>query len=150
MKNLRNSFLICFLVLIHVGVNGQPCEKVISTNPDNPVNVPFSTVSPNKTNPWLNIFDISAAQNGNPPVAKDIKLNNEVSWQIPYWDQNLPLDMKNPYTTSGTVQDRYRYLRRSNIPFLVNDFHWEDGWELLYLLQQQKEIEVLKEKIEQN
>ncbi len=109
------------------------CTKDISTNPFAPYNNEFSQTYGSLTNPWINSnFNIGALSGvGN---AMQIPINTALS----DWDQGVPSAMINPYSTSGTAHSRYSYLypRDTNdvlIPFSLRDYHWEDGWELLYL-----------------
>lgn len=107
------------------------CEKDISTNPMAPYN--DHSFPGNKYNPWINSdFDMGALNLG---AVKLIELNKQLTWSSDFISVADTADffMMNPYTSEGTPPARYKYLHPNNVPFVLRDYQWEDGWELLWL-----------------
>lgn len=105
------------------------CIRGISTNPQNPVNPEFNHLLNGNTtiNPWLNTFDWGKTDNlGFVPI--DLEPNG--GWQIPDFTGTL-FSMKSPYFNGGS--GHYPYLYEPVSDYQARDFHWEDGWELLWL-----------------
>ena len=112
------------------------CVKHISTNPENPLNNELQLFwenndLPYSVNPYLNntnLFQYNAGVG-----FYNINLNSNVNWQMSNYQNNPSnLNMINPY--SNDMGDNYMYLRRPiNGNFVDRDFHWEDGWEMLWL-----------------
>ncbi|MCR9153252.1 MAG: T9SS type A sorting domain-containing protein [Bacteroidetes bacterium] len=78
-------------------------------------------------NPWLNAFDWSKR---NAVGFSPISLSPNVSWLIQDFTGNA-YRMSSPYQ-SGGAPGAY-YLNEPITNFKASDFHWEDGWELLWL-----------------
>lgn len=105
------------------------CVRGISTNPANPVNTEFDHLLNGSTtiNPWLNTFDWGETDNlGFVPIA----LEPNGGWLIPDFT-GVVFTMKNPFLDGGSGHYNYLYEPSSN--YHARDFHWEDGWELLWL-----------------
>ncbi|MCA1761885.1 MAG: hypothetical protein LC664_02620 [Flavobacteriales bacterium] len=128
MKNIHNAIFTLIFVALNVSTVAQDdCEKDISTNPDQPFNNhPFPL---NTYNPWINSdFDIGRLNSiGN---VEDIPINEALNWGL----NTTNFAFNNPYTSSGTTSTdgRYNYLHPGGVDFPLRDYHWEDGWELLY------------------
>lgn len=104
---------------------GQVCINGVSTNPLNPVNLDPDFPDPN--NLWLNSFDFGE-HNGS--SFNDILLNPQGGWAIPDFTAPAQFQMFSPFTSAGVPSAPH--LSQPS-PFQNRDFHWEDGWELLYL-----------------
>lgn len=126
MKKLA-SILVLLLIAIN-SLNSQ-CIRGVSTNPSNSAS-PYldSNLQGNlSVNPWLNSFDWSAH---NAVGFSPITLSPNGAWLIPDYTGNT-YTMSSPYQ-SGKVPGAY-YLSEPVTNFKARDFHWEDGWELLWL-----------------
>lgn len=105
------------------------CVRGISTNPANPVNTEFDHLlnGSSTINPWLNTFDWGETDIlGFVPI--DLEPNG--GWQIPDFTGVL-FKMKSPFLDGGS--GHYTYLYEPSSDYHARDFHWEDGWELLWL-----------------
>lgn len=125
MKKIFISILLTSSLLVAYSQTCDDCpdDKGISTNPDNPENCEVEDQYPTLTNQFLNTFNIGANSNN---VFNTISLNANAGWQIPdFANPSAPFLMKSPFNQnyltlpSGTVDD--------------HDFHWADGWELMYM-----------------
>lgn len=103
----------------------QECVNGISTNPDNPSSpYPFNVGT---NNLWLNQFNIGTS---NASGYNDIRLNPNAGWLVPdYTTENFT--MMNPFIIGATPSAPY--LAQPVTGFPNQDWHWEDGWELLWL-----------------
>lgn len=124
----KSLIIICFFVLVIVPIYGQNCHNDISTNPQNPINNQLNNLFPGKINPWTNSFDFGAYQGS---TFDPIYLNPTAGWQIAGWTNLNQIPMSSPFTLGGAVGGQYLVVPTN--PFQNRDFHWEDGWELLYL-----------------
>jgi hypothetical protein len=107
---------------------GQVCsdcyeDNGISTNPNAPENCQIELRWPTSsfTNQFKNTFDW--AKNSNDQF-HTIKLNDKAGWQVPHLTDG-PFDMFSPFT-----QD---YLEDNSSSVDEHDWHWEDGWELMWM-----------------
>lgn len=129
-KNKMKGNYYYFGLLLGLWVNTQAqCIRGISTNPQNPVNSEFNHLLNSTTtiNPWLNTFDWGSSDNlGFLPIV----LEPNGGWQIPDFTGTL-FTMKNPFFDGGSAH--YPYLYEPVSDYQARDFHWEDGWELLWL-----------------
>jgi hypothetical protein len=75
----------------------------------------------------LNSFDFGA---NNGLSFSDIFLNPNAGWAIPDFTSPAQFQMLNPFTSGGALGASH--LSQA-IPFTNRDFHWEDGWVLLWL-----------------
>lgn len=126
--NAKISTVGFVLIMFFQNSQAQNCVRGISTNPQNPVNHELDALYPGKTNPWVNYFDFGAYQNA---TFDPIYLNPTAGWQVDDWTNLTQIPMNSPYTLGGAAGGSY--LVTPAIPFQNRDFHWEDGWELLYL-----------------
>jgi len=145
MKSIKKILTaLCFIALsIQLTAQGD-CEKDISTNPIAPFNTHSfpdiedpNSPDPNNPNylptynPWINSdFDIGELDGSSVPM---MPLNNQISWQISDFVFGTTFEMINPYQPSGTPNNRYNYLHPTGLDFENRDYHWEDGWEVLYI-----------------
>lgn len=58
-------------------------------------------------------------------------INPGAGWQVPDWTSNITFQMSSPFTAGGAAGGSY--LTVPQTPFHARDFHWENGWELLWL-----------------
>lgn len=129
MKKIYLWITLVFMGAILGEVSAQ-CVHGISTVPLNPVNNQFDPIFPGKTNVFLNSFDWG----GMDGIFDEVPLNGSVGWEnitIPgenYLLNNL-FDDANAVTGSNYDMLLQPYGTGAN----ERDFHWEDGWELLYL-----------------
>ena len=128
MKEFRQGLLLfivcsCWSLSLHP----QNCDYDISTKPDAPVNTQMSTLYPTRDNQFLNSFDFGEIQ---VQTLKPISLNPSAGWSVPNWTNPPIFQMRNPFEDGGTAGGGYLQTP-SNI--FQRDFHWEDGWELLWL-----------------
>lgn len=113
-----------------LGEVSAQCVHNISTHPLYPVNNQFDPIFPGKTNVFLNTFDWGGIDG----IFDEVPLNGSVGWEnitIPgenYLLNNL-FDDANAVTGSNYDMLLQPYGAGAN----ERDFHWEDGWELLYL-----------------
>lgn len=123
---------IYYYLVLYLGfcfsINAQ-CVRGISTNPANPVNSELShLLNANTTiNPWLNTFDWGETNGaGFTPIV----LEPNAGWMVPDFIGGI-FTMVSPYQSGGS--GHYEYLFEPVKDFQARDFHWEDGWELLWL-----------------
>lgn len=132
LSNLRQinffiSAILFFCILItDLHVFGQTCTNNSSTNPDLPNNDDplFDTWE----NLWLNSFDVGK---NNGASFSLITLNPSAGWTDSGLNDVDTLKMFNPFSV-GAVPNATHLSNPFN-NFTKRDFHWEDGWELLYL-----------------
>ncbi len=86
----------------------------------------MSTLFPSFENQFLNTFNFGEIQNS---TLKPISLNPQAGWSVPDWTNPPIFQMRNPFEDGGTAGGGYLQTP-DNIS--ERDFHWEDGWELLY------------------
>ena len=117
--------LLVLLLLTHF-LWGQTCLNNSSTNPLNPSNE--DELFNNYSNPWLNSFDIGK---NNGLSFRLIKLNPTAGWDDSGLSTSDTLKMFNPFDIGASPNALY--LSTPADSMLNRDWHWEDGWELLYL-----------------
>jgi hypothetical protein len=107
----------------------NPCQncygdKGISTNPANPQNCEMSEAYPaGRVNPFLNTWNWGAHQNG---AFSAIPLNPSAGWQVPdFYNPAAQVLMQSPFY-QGFLQ------KPGGTPITDFDYHWTDGWELLW------------------
>lgn len=106
------------------------CIKNISTNPDNPLNEEFLPLindwfpnnGPHTNNSFLNTFDWRWPNN--------IEVDLGMPWSHPLNNFSGIYNMNNPFSIN--MGSDFAYLQQPENPEL-RDFHWEDGWELLWM-----------------
>jgi hypothetical protein len=103
----------------------QDCVRNISTNPSNPKNTEFDNFFSGKTNPWLNAYKLADYNWG--AGLKSVALNLDAGWQLP-WYTGGQLRMSHPYESSEAS-----YLRPLGTSVQDYDFHWQEGWEILWV-----------------
>jgi len=105
------------------------CIRGISTNPQNPVNSELNQLLSGGTtvNPWVNTFDWGKT---NGAGFSPIVLEPNAGWQVPDFIGGL-FTMVSPYESGGS--GHYEYLFEPVNDYQARDYHWEDGWELLWL-----------------
>lgn len=126
---------ICLLIFL-IGLESicvvlqAQCVHNISTNPINPVNNQFDNIYPGKTNVFRSTFDWGGIDG----IFDEVPLNGSAGWSnvtIPgdnYYLNNL-FDDANAVT--GSNYDML--LQPEGYAVIERDYHWEDGWELLYI-----------------
>jgi len=117
---------LIILIAILGKINGmaQNCVQEIRTKPDNPVNGQMEALYPSIINPWKNTFNVGAYINQS---FSPIYLNPQ-GWAIPFL-LGTQYNMTNPFDGSNG----YAYLSLPGQNPGEKDFHWEDGWELMWL-----------------
>ncbi len=124
-KMKTSIYLIIFFTIVCNYSSFAQCVNGISTNYNNPINNNFN---PSKENPFLNSFNVGQNYGlGFYPI----DINDYAGWQINGWIQGSNIQMDNPFA-NGSVQGRPE-LYPSGVDLTERDFHWEDGWELLWL-----------------
>ncbi|PCJ62786.1 MAG: hypothetical protein COA58_16620 [Bacteroidetes bacterium] len=123
--------IIQIIAVLAFNISYSQCEdcneiRDISTNPDDPKNCEIDAWQPNANNPLLNTaFDWAANAGG---AFDAISLNSNAGWD------NTPGSgfysvgsflMQSPFS--------YGYLFDPNKTLNEHDWHWEDGWELMFL-----------------
>ncbi len=130
MKNLTLFPLSLLFIVSQVSLYGQ-CVKGISTEPEKGVNEEFLPLM----NDWYP---------ANGPYTVNSFENTHINW---YWPNNIVIDLNanwsHPITSSGSgtfpminpfssaMPSAFSYLRNPTNPEW-RDYHWEDGWELLW------------------
>lgn len=137
MKNL-----ITFLIFT-LGVSSlySQCVREISTNPNNPYNLEWEGWYPTGT--FAGSF-INTGFSWYPNAS--ILIPRSQLWNTTFQDPNAgDLIMEWPYATDNGQHSHYLYRRIDpstldyeepighDTPIELRDYHWEDGWELLYL-----------------
>lgn len=130
---MKIKLIILTIILFSSIENFAQCVRGISTNPEDPSN-PFmegfmaGLPQPQpQINPWLNTFDWGST---NSVGFNPIPLAPNGGWQVPDYTGTL-FTMESPYHAGGSAN--YSYLAQPVNDFKERDFHWEDGWELLWL-----------------
>ncbi len=121
MKQIIKKILILTALVNSIPLRGQNCVQDISTNPSNAKNKQMESIFPGYTNPWKNTFNIGqySLQTFAP-----VYLNQNAGWAgISSYLMTNPFDGSNGY----------EYLSKPGQLPGVKDFHWEDGWELMWL-----------------
>ena len=118
--------LLAFHNLLGQSSNCQNCygDKGISTNPANPQNCELTEAyAPGLVNPFLNTWIWAANSNGAFTV---IPLNPLAGWQVPdFYNVAAPLNMQSPFYQGFLAKP-------AGTPIADFDFHWQDGWELIW------------------
>ncbi|MCC5916341.1 MAG: hypothetical protein JJU02_03340 [Cryomorphaceae bacterium] len=133
---MRNLYVLLLFTFFAKCVLHAQCEKEISTDPDNPVNNEFLLLK----NTWYS---------ANAPYTVNSYLNTTINWKggsnilldlRPGWINplfpayNPPsstqelFEMRSPFSTSHAAS----HLNPVSLDESYRDFHWEDGWELLW------------------
>ena len=129
MKKIYLWITIVFMGAL-LGEASAQCVHNVSTHPLYPVNDQFDPIFPGKTNVFLNSFDWG----GMDGIFDEVPLNGSVGWE------NITIPGEN-YLLNNLFDDA-NAVTGSNYDMLLQpygagaderDFHWEDGWELLYL-----------------
>jgi hypothetical protein len=122
MKNL--IITIAVLCTTYASI-AQNCVRGISTNINDPINDDFSGT--NLLNPWLNTsFDIAPLDLNGFGFAP-LDMNFTAGWSVPdYVSGNLLMNSPFDDGVPGRVD-------LNQAPFEQRDFHWENGWELLWV-----------------
>ncbi len=117
-------YLMLNFCILGQGPTYSNCVKQITSNPNNNnSNNEFSNLFPGKINPFINQFNWGSYTGSS---FNSIQLNPNSGFSLSNYS------MHSPY--SSTMPSEYYYLRNgsSNGPNGV-DWHWEDGWELMWL-----------------
>jgi hypothetical protein len=131
MKNLYTILLLPSLLLLGLSLQAQPysCVRNISTNPYNPHNTEWAQMYPNDPGSFINNSSLGGFNwywIGGPPLIDIDNLNQ--TWTLPpdfpnRVNMNWPFDISNGldylFDVPGNEYDR--------------DYHWEDGWEVLWM-----------------
>jgi hypothetical protein len=125
---MKKTIITLIYLTYTLSVIGQVCsdcyeDNGISTNPNDPENCQIELRWPTSsfTNQFKNTFDW--AKNSNDQF-HTIPLNDQAGWQVPDFTGG-PFAMFSPYT-----QD---YLKDNSLSVEEHDWHWEDGWELMWM-----------------
>ena len=145
MKKLYSLFFL--LVVAMTAVLGQPCTPAgISTNPNAPVD-PFllnNLVNPSNpsqsftNNPFLNTFNWGEIAGADfKTIGIDLCTYWEFDNTIVLADPGDPCPLYYPMTSfmSDGMPSQFNYLKEPQANGLITDrdYHWEDGWELLWM-----------------
>jgi hypothetical protein len=126
MKAIKILYLLIILTNLGYGQTGvNPCNRNISTNPDNPINDEWGSLFPGLTpTPYFTntFFDWSID-------APNIQIDQTQNWDDPYSAQSGVINMINPFDNDNGFGTAYLHVGDP----LLRDWHWEDGWELLYM-----------------
>ncbi len=135
------SFCMLILLSFNLKIGAQDnCIKGISTNPNNSINKEFDTRFPGLINPLKNKFNwgITNFSNGVSNF-KPIELNPSSGWNFITTNPNS-IYIRNPFGEEGVAGEKtdYKYildpyLKDNSASIFDRDYHWENGWELLYL-----------------
>ncbi len=105
------------------------CNKVIETNPLNPINAEFLPLKnswyPGPSNYTVNSF-LNTAINWYPPSSISIDLSD--NWSEPFGNSGN-LNMTNPYSSDHSSN----HINHTPNDDTFKDYRWEDGWELLWI-----------------
>lgn len=125
-SNVISLLSCCWVLFSLLSASGQNCTNNSSTNPYSPNNDDpiFDTVQ----NLWLNTFDVGKNNGINFSL---IPLNPSAGWTDSGLNDVDTLKMLNPFSVGAVPNGTHLTIPFSN--FTLRDFHWEDGWELLYL-----------------
>lgn len=127
---MKNALYIIILIGMCVQLRAQcidcPNDKGISTNPNAPSNCEVEEAFPGLTNQFLNTFDW--AKNSNNQF-HSIPLNKNAGWQI----NDYVNTSNNSFPMDPLFDQGYLSLDPTIHNIDDHDFHWEDGWELLYM-----------------
>ena len=120
--------LILFLAFHDLFGQCQDCygDKGISTNPANPQNCELTHAYDSTLkliNPFLNTWNWAANSNG---AFAPIQLNPLAGWQVPdFYNVAAPLNLQSPFYQGFLAKP-------AGTPIADFDFHWKDGWELIW------------------
>ena len=120
--------IVIFIVIGMSGIQAQTsvsCVRTVSTNPINPFNTEWPYLFPGKTAKFTNTFFSWYP----PPFGPPTLIDKSQNWATPYAGQTGVISMASPFRDeNGYGSD---YLQNGFLEF--RDWHWEDGWELLYM-----------------
>jgi len=145
---MKKLYSICILLALAVSaVYGQPCAPAgISTNPNSPVDPfflnnivdPSNPGTPFTINPFLNDFDWGEIAGAD---FKTIGID-----LCTYWEFDNSIVLANPSDPcplyyhpmisfmSDGMPSQFNYLKEPQSGLITDrDYHWEDGWELLWM-----------------
>ncbi|MEQ8562270.1 MAG: hypothetical protein RID18_12235, partial [Cytophagales bacterium] len=129
---MKNFIILALLLILKQNYSFSQCVRGISTNHENPVNNEFNNFPPAQglVNPWLNSLDLGENDGFG---FTQIQLNPTADW-----DNSITTFLvKNPYddlAVPGRPELSEYYDEFQNpIAYTERDFHWEDGWELMWL-----------------
>lgn len=120
---MRNFILGLTALICIISTNAQ-CIKEISTNPVKSFNTEFNSIQPTLINPFKNSFNWGSYTN---QTFNSIYLNPNAGWSI----LGNPGYMHSPFSTN--MPSDYAYLNNNGALPQKCDWHWEDGWELLWM-----------------
>ncbi len=118
-------FLFCILCIAENTQAQFPCVRNISTNPNNPFNTEWGAMFPEDPGSFVN------TQFNWYYLAPNITINRVLDgWTLP---SSFPTayGMTWPFDNSNGPGTNYLYGNISDAE--KRDFHWEDGWELLWM-----------------
>lgn len=126
-KRIILNMLVMALALISYAQDCDDCyeDNGISTNPNNPENCQIELRWPTSTftNQFKNTFNWGASDPSSSQFLS-IGLNPNAGWLIPdFTGSNF--SMFSPFTQE--------YLENNNASVDGHDWHWEDGWELMWM-----------------
>jgi hypothetical protein len=126
---MKIIYTLAFIVALSGNIVAQQvysCVRNISTNPNDPYNLEWQTMYPEDPGSFINTgFNWYSAV----PLVIYPQIQN---WALPASYQNTHY-MKWPFAMGNDdIESNNNYLYRG-LTEEERDFHWEDGWELLYL-----------------
>lgn len=125
MKKL--SFILILIASIgNLSAQVYSCVRNISTNPNDPYNLEWQTMYPEDPGSFINTgFSWYNALS----LVIYPQLQN---WALPPSYNNTHY-MKWPFALDNDDSESSNHYLYGGLPTEERDFHWEDGWELLYL-----------------
>lgn len=116
------------LLIFNCKLYAQNCVRQISTNPKKPFNAEWTQMFPGLRESFVNTgFDWSPHQ-GTIPIYKT------QNWITPFPSQSGVINMWSPFEVSnGSSTMHLQSAGNGSQAFDDLDWHWEDGWELLYM-----------------
>ena len=125
MKTLYLFILVGLTTKAFGQISPDACVRNISTNPVAPVNEEWPGLFPGKTENFTNTFFNWAP----PPYGPTILIAKPQNWITPFPSQAGEIAMVSPFRNENSHGSDY--LQTGDLIF--RDWHWEDGWELLYM-----------------
>lgn len=143
----RFSLYSLLMLAATAGLHGQPCTPTgISTNPVAPVDTfllnnlinPANPSVPFSINPFLNTFDWGEIAGADfKTIGIDLCTYWEFDNSIVLANPSDPCPLYYPMISflSDGMPSQFNYLKEPQANGLITDrdYHWEDGWELLWM-----------------
>jgi hypothetical protein len=119
---MKNIVILATLITFSIQSYTQ-CVRQISTNPENPYNLEWNNdLFPGSTESFLNT---------NFNWSQPFSIDKSQNWANHYQNgAGGQINMQSPYSPSNGSSTYYLW---GNHQFTDRDWHWEDGWELMYM-----------------